>query len=149
MNWTPVRRRILTAGLAMACLLGGSVQALAQVARAEQTVPTPQQLQPSRQVPAAQTRRSGDIFQAPDAGPCPLQDSTLTFTLASVEFTGARKVDLRNLARAYQSDIGKTLPVSAICGIRDRAVALLFARGILARVEIPEQRIADGKLSWR
>ena len=133
---------------ALSLALCAAAPAAAQVGRTQQAVPTPQQLQPADQLPAAkEARRRADIFQAPDPGPCPLRDSDLTFTLTSVTFTGAEKLDLKRLARAYDGDIGKTLPVSAICDIRDRASALLFSRGILARVEIPEQKIADGKLT--
>ena len=136
----------LAAGALGVCLTAGA--ALAQVPRAEQTVPTPQQLRPAEQLPSGQSqRRGGDIFQAPEAGPCPLSDSKLTFTLASVAFTGAVNIDVKGLSRAFGSDLGKTLPVAEICAIRDRAVDILFSRGILARVEIPAQRIAAGKLT--
>lgn len=134
--------------VALVALSSAGSAARAQAPRTQQTVPTPQQLQPAEQLPAAQqARRRSDVFQAPEAGPCPLRDSTLTFTLTSVTFTGAEKLDLKRLARAYDGQIGKTLPVSAICDIRDRASALLFSKGILARVEIPEQKIADGALT--
>ena len=140
--------RLRTCTLALA-LLAGANAAWAQAPRSQQTVPTPQQLAPADQLPSAQQarRRRSDIFEPPEAGPCPLQGSTLTFTLRSVTFTGAEKLDARRLARAYAGQIGRTIPVAEICAIRDRAAELLFARGILARVEVPEQKIADGALT--
>ena len=45
--------------------------------------------------------------------------------------------------------IGKDVPVSAICEIRDRLAGMLFRRGVFARVEIPAQNItlAEGSVS--
>ena len=67
-------------------------------------------------------------------------------TLTSVTFRGATAVGDAELRRAYAGDLGKTQPVSTICAIRDRAAQIVFNSGVLARVEIPEQRIADGAL---
>jgi len=39
------------------------------------------------------------------------------------------------------------VPLETLCTIRDRAAASLFEAGRLARVEIPEQRIADGEVT--
>ncbi|HEY4031988.1 MAG TPA: ShlB/FhaC/HecB family hemolysin secretion/activation protein [Caulobacteraceae bacterium] len=96
-------------------------------------------------MPAERQQRS-DIFAAPEPGPCPLRDSTLTFELKGVTFTGAVGVAKGNLDRAFMGQVGQTIPVSTICEIRDRASAILFSHGILARVEIPAQRIAEGQL---
>jgi hemolysin activation/secretion protein len=50
------------------------------------------------------------------------------------------------LRESYAEFLGKPEPVSVICQIRDRAARVVFDAGILARVEIPEQRIAGGAL---
>ena len=108
--------------------------------------PSPEELDRARQAPAPDQGRATDLFSREAAGPCPLRDSALTFTLRSVEFRGATALTPEELSLAYTGQIGRELPVAAICDIRDRAAELLFERGILARVEIPEQRIAEGAL---
>ena len=139
-------------GAAVSALLVATVLA-APAAHAQQTpppgaVPSAQELDPART--AAQRRaaraRPDDLFSRPSAGACPLRDSPLTFTLKSVAFDGVTAVSATDLAKLYSAEIGQTVRVGALCDLRDRAAALLFSRGILARVEIPEQRIADGEV---
>ncbi|HEY4265509.1 MAG TPA: ShlB/FhaC/HecB family hemolysin secretion/activation protein [Micropepsaceae bacterium] len=91
--------------------------------------------------------RSGDILAAPEPGGCPLENSNVRLTLKAVEFRDAPDLPPDTLAAAYQGLIGREIPVSAICQIRDRATTILFRRGLLARVEIPEQTIMQGRLS--
>lgn len=67
-------------------------------------------------------------------------------TLTSVSFRGVTAVDEAELRAAYAEDLGRSQPVSVICAIRDRTARILFDAGVLARVEIPEQRIAGGAL---
>ncbi len=134
----------------LACLGVAAAMALppswaaAQTARAQSAVPTPQQLNPA--ATAAPPSRANDIFASPEPGPCPLRDSSLTFVLKGVEFTGAAGIKASKLLRSYDGLIGQQVPVWTVCDIRDRATAALFSAGILARVEIPSQRITDGKL---
>jgi hemolysin activation/secretion protein len=124
-----------------------SMPAFAQNTRSQSTIPTPQQLNPSQLTPERRHARANDIFAAPEPGPCPLASSQLTFTLKSVSLKGATGMDAARLTDAYRDRIGQTIKVSEICEIRDRAAAMLFSAGILARVEIPEQKISDGQLS--
>jgi hemolysin activation/secretion protein len=118
--------------------------ALGQASRGQSAVPTPQQLNPT--VVGRGASAVDNLMLAPEAGPCPLHDSNLTFVLKSVEFTGNVGVGDGKLARAYQELVGQNIRVDKVCEIRDRATAVLFNAGILARVEIPSQRIADGHL---
>jgi len=67
-------------------------------------------------------------------------------TLSSVSFRGATALSAQDFGPAYREFIGRPQRVAVICEIRDRAARALFDRGILARVEIPEQRIAGGAL---
>jgi hemolysin activation/secretion protein len=133
-------------GLFIAAAIAGYAPAVLAQPREPGAVPTPQQLNPSAQLPAANQARAADIFLAPEPGPCPLRDSDLTFQLKSVTFTGAMGVAAKSLERTYEGQVGKTIPVSSICDIRDRAAAVLFSHGILARVEIPAQKIAEGQV---
>jgi hemolysin activation/secretion protein len=86
------------------------------------------------------------VFAPEPPGPCPLADSTVEITLTSVTFRGATATSEAALRSAYSDDLGKPRPVSVICAIRDRAARIIFDDGVLARVEIPEQRISGGAL---
>ena len=90
--------------------------------------------------------RDTDIFTPEPPGPCPLAESTVEINLVSVNFRGSTALKAEDFAPTYREFVGRPQKVGVICEIRDRAAAALFDRGILARVEIPEQRIADGAL---
>jgi hemolysin activation/secretion protein len=111
-------------------------------------VPSREELDPSRRAPdiEQQRAREADLFARPESGPCPLANSALSFTLQSVTFNGATAATPEELASTYAGLLGRNVPVSTICEIRDRASDLFFSRGVLARVEIPEQRIEEGRL---
>jgi hemolysin activation/secretion protein len=132
-------------GLAAFLLLAGTALAMPAAA---QVLPSRQQLNPAQQgaVPAAPR---GELFRDMEARPCPFANSDLKVTLTGVEFQGnSGKLALSDdrLRLAYADLIGREVPIATICTIRDRVVALYLRRGVLASVEIPQQRIADGKL---
>ncbi|HEX2818416.1 MAG TPA: POTRA domain-containing protein, partial [Phenylobacterium sp.] len=104
------------------------------------------ELNPATRVTPPTAARDADIFTPEPPGPCPLADSTVEITLASVNFRGSTALKAEDFSRTYRDFVGKPQKVGVICEIRDRAAAALFDRGILARVEIPEQRIASGAL---
>ncbi len=145
MDRTRSRAACALAALALLCQ---PVLARAQAApppSAAPAQPSREELNPAaRLAPAPSAPR--DIFTAEPPGPCPLRDSQLTFTLQSVSFRGVSALTPAELAPAYSDQIGKTLPVSAICDIRDRASRIVFNHGVLARVEIPQQTMAGGAL---
>ena len=115
-----------------------------------QAPPSASELNPAQRAPqpAPAQRSRGDILSAPEPGPCPLRDSKLTFTLSNVAFTGADTLTPDDLSPAYAGMIGKTVPVSALCDIRDAASRILFRKGIFARVEIPQQKISKGEVTF-
>ena len=107
----------------------------------------PEQLNPAERTErAAAQRNEGDLFSAPPPGACPIGAADLKFALKSVEFVGSNGVNTNELAPAYRSSIGRTISLAEVCEIRDKTAALLFRLGVLARVEIPVQTIADGHL---
>jgi hemolysin activation/secretion protein len=113
---------------------------------AGQTGTTAPELNPAARVPRPSLPRDQDVFAPEPPGPCPLENSTVQVTLSSVTFRGATAMPPEAFAGTYSQYIGNPQPVSVVCAIRDRAARILFDRGILARVEIPEQRIAGGAL---
>jgi hemolysin activation/secretion protein len=118
--------------------------AAGQASRGQSAVPTPQQLNPT--IVGRGVSAVDNLLMKPEPGPCPLRDSDVAFVLKGVEFTGAAGIDAKRLSHAYDSMIGQKIKVGEICDIRDRATAMLFNSGILARVEIPSQKVADGHL---
>jgi len=129
--------------------------ALAQTAPTPGSTPTGvvaltprEELNPAQTVPSGNGRSGGDgdLFGSPEPGPCPLSQSHLKFTLRSVEFSGAFRVRLRDLRPAFAADLDQEIDLAELCRIRDRAGDILFRQGLLARVEVPEQRIEGGQL---
>jgi hemolysin activation/secretion protein len=104
------------------------------------------ELNPQSRVTRPPPRRGGGAFAPEPPGPCPLAGSEVQVTLSSVSFHGATAVSEADLRAAYADYLGKPQPVQVICAIRDNAARIVFDHGILARVEIPEQRIAGGAL---
>ena len=89
----------------------------------------------------------GDI----ERGPCPLSDpayADLTFTLSGAEFGNSQGISADILRPAYQAYVGRTVPLSAICDIRDAATDLLRRKGYLAAVQVPVQRVDSGVVKF-
>jgi hemolysin activation/secretion protein len=53
------------------------------------------------------------------------------------------------LARAYAPYVGRDVPISVVCEIRDRAGTILRDAGYVAAVQVPEQRIAEGTVRFQ
>lgn len=78
---------------------------------------------------------------------CPLagpEFSDVRFTLRSVDFSGLISVDPASLNASYADYVGKEVPVSVVCDIRDRAATILRSDGYLAAVQVPPQTIDQG-----
>ncbi|MBX3484402.1 ShlB/FhaC/HecB family hemolysin secretion/activation protein [Phenylobacterium sp.] len=132
--------------LAALALLGPG-HAMAQVAAAtpNAAAPSRQDLNPEARRGARPPPRDSDLFSAPTALPCPLASSTLSFRLQGVDVVGS-SIDPEDARAAYARLVGAEIPVARICEIRDRLSLILFRKGRLARVEIPEQTISGGRL---
>ena len=120
-------------------------QATVNPAQSGPAQPSREELNPAARIAPAPAR-DRDLFAQEPPGPCPLRGSTLSFTLKSVDFHGVTALSAEQLRASYADLIGQSVPVSSICDIRDHAATLLFNRGVLARVDIPPQHIADGAL---
>jgi hemolysin activation/secretion protein len=104
------------------------------------------ELDPNARVSRPPAARGAGAFAPEPPGPCPLESSDVEVTLSSVTFRGATAVSEAELRPAYAELLGKPQKVGVLCAIRDRAARIIFDNGVLARVEIPEQRIAGGAL---
>jgi len=109
------------------------------------TLPSRQELQPGQVLATSIAPRDpSGLFEQLPGGPCPFLGSEISFTLQSVEFSGL-PAEWNEIARAaWASRVGQSLSVAELCTIRDDVARLLLARNLLARVEIPEQKIVDG-----
>lgn len=104
------------------------------------------ELDPNARVSRPPPRSGAGAFAPEPPGPCPLETSDVEVTLNTVTFRGATAVGDAELRDSYAEFLGKPQKVSVICAIRDRAARIIFDNGVLARVEIPEQRISGGAL---
>jgi len=142
------------AQIALALCLAISAQAVV----AQAPPPAAQVAPPTRDelIPPEQRRTRDDTTLTIDGGleraPCALDRpdyADIRLTLSSVTFTGLDRAPGVVLADAYQSYLGRDLPLSVLCDIRAQANAMLRDKGYLAAVEIPEQRLSGGAAEFR
>jgi len=145
----PLRAGLRSSSLALlasAATLAPAGFALAQTPPPATPGTTAAELDPNARVSRPAPSRNNSAFAPEPPGPCPLESSTVQVTLNSVSFRGATTATDAQLRDAYAEFLGKPQSVAVICQIRDRAARIIFDSGVLARVEIPEQRIAGGAL---
>ena len=116
-----------------------------------QTTPTP--LPPTREEvtrpvqptppPESRLQVEGGIERAPCALDGP-EFKSIHFVLRGAEFDGLQGLTRADLAPSFAPLIGRDVPISTVCEIRDRAATILRDAGYIAAVQVPEQRIADG-----
>ena len=114
---------------------------------------TPQAVPPTREevtrpvapLPAPQSRLEveGGIERAPCALDGP-EFRSIHFVLRGAEFDGLQGLTRAQLAATYAPFMGRDVPISTVCEIRDRAATILRDAGYIAAVQVPEQRITDG-----
>ncbi|UAK23025.1 ShlB/FhaC/HecB family hemolysin secretion/activation protein [Sphingomonas nostoxanthinifaciens] len=109
--------------------------------------PTRDQVQraapPAQATPPSHLTVRGGIARAP----CPLESpafANTTLTLKGVAFDHLRGLPAEALRPAYESFLGKTVPLSTACEIRDAAAAILQQAGYVAALEVPPQQVTDG-----
>lgn len=101
----------------------------------------------STEATASRVIVGGDV----ERGPCPLSEPAyagMTFTLSGAEFAHLQGISADLLRPAYQGLVGKTVPLAAVCDIRDAATELLRRKGYLAAIEVPTQTIVDGIIKF-
>ncbi len=132
------RRAILAAGTAIAIMPAA--------AYAQAGAPSRDDLSVGRdRAPEPAPRLSVD--DKIERGPCPLAEPSFAntrVTFAAVEFAGLPGIPASDLDQSWRGYAGRELPIAALCDVRDRAATLLRARGFLAAVQIPPQRIEKG-----
>lgn len=101
-----------------------------------------------REPPRARLEVEGGIERAPCALDRPEYES-VRFTPRDVRFQDLRGLPAEALRAAYAPYLGREQPISVICEIRDRAATILRDAGYIASVEVPQQRIADGVVTFQ
>ncbi len=141
-------RRIF--GILVAILVTGTSQA--QTARplgATPIAPTREEIERSRPVAPNAPGPRLVVEDKTERAPCALGEprfAAVEVTLTAVTFAGLKIVQADELRPAYDGQLGKPLPIAVVCEIRDRAATILRAKGYLAAVQIPPQKIEGGKL---
>jgi hemolysin activation/secretion protein len=105
-------------------------------------------LTPPPVAPPPRLEVEGGVERAPCALDGP-QYQSIHFVLRGAEFEGLQGVTRDELTSAYAPFVGRDVPISAVCDIRDRAGTILRNAGYIAAVQVPEQKIADGTVHFR
>ena len=98
--------------------------------------------------PRSRLEVEGGIERAPCALEGP-EFRSIHFVLRGAEFDGLQGMTRADLAPAYASFIGRDVPISTVCEIRDRAATILRDAGYIAAVQVPEQRIEGGVIHFQ
>ena len=93
--------------------------------------------------PESRLQVEGGIERAPCALDGP-EFRSIHFVLRGAEFEGLQGLTRADLASTFAPYMGRDVPISTVCEIRDRAATILRNAGYIAAVQVPEQRIEGG-----
>ncbi|MEH3037984.1 MAG: ShlB/FhaC/HecB family hemolysin secretion/activation protein [Sphingomonas adhaesiva] len=112
--------------------------------------PTREEVTPPPVAPVAPAPRvevTGDIERAP----CALADpayAAVRVTITEAAFANLGPVTPQELLPAYRDLLGADRPVATICDIRDAAATVLRRKGYLAAIQVPVQKIENGRVAF-
>jgi hemolysin activation/secretion protein len=127
---------------------GLPLPAFGQAAPQTVGIPSRDDLRSITQAPPTQTPQlniSGGI----ERSPCPLADDRfkdIKVTIGAVDFHGLKGADASEMEPAWKPFAGAPQPIAVLCEVRDAAATILRNKGYLAAVQVPTQRIEDGKV---
>jgi hemolysin activation/secretion protein len=102
----------------------------------------------SQPPPQSRLQVEGGIERAPCALDSP-EFKSIHFVLQGVEFDGLQGLTRADVAASYAPFVGRDVPISTVCEIRDRAATILRDAGYIAAVQVPEQKIAGGTVRFQ
>ncbi len=105
---------------------------------------------PLAPVPSS-TAQSISVNDGIERAPCPLASAEFAdvkLALSGAEFRNLKGISPDLLKPAWQVYVGKTIPLSTVCEIRDYAATILRQKGYLAAVQIPPQKIESGSVKF-
>lgn len=136
--------RRLWAAIAASAAYAGT--AFAQSATPQVTAPTREDIDAASRTPTLEPRAVPSI-PAIEAQDCPFSGKGVV-TLTQVKVTGATLLPGEQIQGAVADLLGRESDLGVLCEIRDRVAQLYAQRGeVLARVDLPEQRISGGVLT--
>jgi hemolysin activation/secretion protein len=144
---------LLSSGLLVAVTAPAAAQTTPPPPSASQVLP-PTREEITRPVAPTPTTRPPklEVEGGVERAPCALDAAefrSIHFVLRGAEFDGLRGLTREQLASAYAPYVGRDVPISVVCEIRDRAGTILRNAGYIAAVQVPEQKIADGTVRFR
>lgn len=98
--------------------------------------------------PESRLQVEGGIERSPCALDGP-EFRSIHFILRGAEFDGLQGLTRADLASTYAQYMGRDVPISTVCEIRDRAATVLRDAGYIAAVQVPEQRIEGGIIRFQ
>jgi len=123
-----------------------------------QSTPPPQVIPPTREevtrpapapaLPQGRLQVEGGIERAPCALDNP-EFRSIHFVLRGAEFDGLQGLTRADVASTYAEYMGRDVPISVVCEVRDRAATVLRNAGYIAAVQVPEQRIEGGIIHFQ
>lgn len=93
--------------------------------------------------PESRIQVEGGIERAPCALDGP-EFQSIRFVVRGAEFDGLQGLTSADLAPSFARYVGREVPISTVCEIRDRAATILRDAGYIAAVQVPQQRIEGG-----
>ena len=139
-------------------LLTSFILAIAPSGASAQPVPPPRVIPPTREevthpaptppIPQSRLQVEGGIERAPCALDNP-EFRSIHFVLRGAEFDGLEGLTRADVASTYAGYVGRDVPISVVCEIRDRAATTLRDAGYIAAVQVPEQRIEGGIIHFQ
>jgi hemolysin activation/secretion protein len=137
--------------LAACSILSGFSTGLAAQAVPRGILPTREEItRPT--TPTARPQSRLEVEGGIERAPCALEGpefKSIHFVLRGAEFDGLQGLTRADLAATYAPFVGRDVPISTVCEIRDRAATVLRDAGYIAAVQVPEQRIADGIIHFQ
>ena len=136
---------------ACSVLLGDASMVTAQTVPPNVAPPTREEVtRPAAPPPVPRTRVEveGGIERAPCALDSP-EFRSVHFVMRGAEFEGLQGLTRADLTPAFAEYIGREVPISTVCEIRDRAATILRDAGYIAAVQVPEQRIVGGIINFQ
>ena len=100
------------------------------------------------QPPPSKLEVEGGIERAPCALDGP-EFRSIHFVLRTADFEGLQGLTADQIAAAYAPFVGRDVPISTVCEIRDRAATMLRNAGYIAAVQVPQQRIENGTVKFQ
>jgi hemolysin activation/secretion protein len=98
--------------------------------------------------PSSRLEVEGGIQRAPCALDGP-EFRSIHFVMRGAEFDGLQGLTTDQIASASAPYVGRDVPISTVCEIRDRAATMLRDAGYIAAVQVPQQRIENGVVHFQ